>query len=70
MSGKVILTVSEVSEYLQVSKATVYKMARTREIPATQIGRSWRFRWDLIDDWLIECSNDLAQEVAAQGEEG
>jgi len=49
---------------IQVSKATVYKLARSGDMPAARIGRSWRFRRDLIDEWLREQSLRTGQEDA------
>ena len=49
-----VMTVKETAAYLRVSTATVYKLARSGDMPAARIGRSWRFRRDLIDAWLRE----------------
>lgn len=49
-----ILTAEEVARYLNLSVATVYRLAKEGEIPAKRIGQSWRFRSDLLDDWLNE----------------
>ncbi|UCC62606.1 MAG: helix-turn-helix domain-containing protein [Anaerolineae bacterium] len=49
-----ILTVSELAEYLKLSRAKVYQMAQRGELPSTKLGTHWRFRKDLIDRWLEE----------------
>lgn len=42
------LTAEEVSARLRLPLSTVYYLAKTGELPAIQLGRSWRFRsWDL-----------------------
>jgi excisionase family DNA binding protein len=46
------LTVDQLAEYLQVSKARVYAMARAGELPATRVGNLWRFDRDEIDRYL------------------
>ncbi|HEX5944575.1 MAG TPA: helix-turn-helix domain-containing protein [Anaerolineales bacterium] len=51
-----IMTVHEVAEYLRVSDAKVYRMVKERRIPVVRIGKTWRFRKDLLDDWLSECA--------------
>ena len=51
-----ILTVREVAEYLRLSEAKVYRLAKERRLPAIRIGKSWRFRKDLLDDWLGQCT--------------
>jgi excisionase family DNA binding protein len=53
-----IMTAREVAAYLRLADATVYKLARSGEIPAAKVGRSWRFKRSLIDDWLQEQSED------------
>jgi len=47
-----IMTVQEVAAYLRLSMATVYKLAQARKIPATKIGRTWRFSRQLVDEWV------------------
>jgi excisionase family DNA binding protein len=47
-----IMTTQEVAEYLRLAEATIYKLAKAGEIPAVKVGRAWRFRRDLIDEWF------------------
>jgi excisionase family DNA binding protein len=47
-----MMTVHEVATYLRVSKATVYKWAKTREIPALKIGGVWRFEKKAVEEWM------------------
>jgi excisionase family DNA binding protein len=49
-----ILTVHEVAEYLRMSEAKVYRLAKEGCLPVVRIGKTWRFRKDLLDDWLIQ----------------
>jgi len=49
-----ILTLDEVSTILRVDKATVYRMARKKRIPAAKVGRQWRFDKNRLDEWLKE----------------
>jgi excisionase family DNA binding protein len=49
-----ILTVRDVAEYLRMSEAKVYRLANDRHLPAIRIGKSWRFRKDLLDQWLSQ----------------
>lgn len=46
------MTIEEVAAYMQVSRFTVYRLAKGRAIPATKIGRQWRFQQGEIDRWL------------------
>jgi excisionase family DNA binding protein len=49
-----IMTVHEVAEYLRMSDAKVYRLVKAKQIPVARIGKAWRFRKDLLDDWLSE----------------
>ena len=52
-----ILTVAEVAHFLRVPKSTVYKLARLGQIPASKIGKHWRFLRKDLQDWLQHRSN-------------
>ncbi len=47
-----LMTIDEVAAYMQVSRFTVYRLAKDRTIPATKIGRQWRFQKEEIDQWI------------------
>jgi excisionase family DNA binding protein len=47
-----IMTVNELAEYLKVTPSTIYRLAKAGEIPAVRVGRSWRFKRELIDAWI------------------
>ncbi len=47
-----ILTVTEVARFLRVPKSTVYKLARLGELPASKIGKHWRFLRRDIHEWM------------------
>ena len=51
------LTVGEVSDYLKLPEETVYKYARTSRMPASKVGRYWRFNRSEIDLWVGKHSN-------------
>lgn len=60
-----IMTVREVAEYLRLSQAKVYRLANEGQIPVVRLGKTWRFRKDLLDEWLVEQSR---QELHSPGE--
>jgi excisionase family DNA binding protein len=44
-----ILTADEAAAFLRVSTKTLLRLARGRQLPASKVGRSWRFvRSDLV----------------------
>jgi excisionase family DNA binding protein len=54
MNEKEIMTVKQVSEYLQMDEHTVYKLARCGQIPSLKIAGQWRFKKEVIDKWISE----------------
>jgi len=48
------MTVKEIAEYLKVTPATIYKLARSGDIPAMKVASEWRFPKELVDDWIAE----------------
>ncbi|MBI3333511.1 MAG: helix-turn-helix domain-containing protein [Candidatus Omnitrophica bacterium] len=49
-----LMTIDELAAYMRVSRFTVYRLAKDRLIPATKIGRQWRFQKEEIDQWVKE----------------
>jgi len=47
-----LMTVSEVADYLRVTKKTIYRLLMRGKIPATKVGNQWRFAQRSIDGWL------------------
>lgn len=51
-----LMTLPEVASYLRVTKKTVYRLLKRGRIPATKIGRNWRFDMTVLDEWLHQSS--------------
>jgi excisionase family DNA binding protein len=51
---KQIMDIQELSEYLGIGKSKIYSLIRHKKIPASKIGRQYRFSKDVIDNWLKE----------------
>lgn len=47
-----ILTIREVAQLLRVPVSTIYKLARAGHIPASKIGKHWRFTRRGVDEWV------------------
>ena len=47
-----VMTTKEAAAYLRIARATLYRLAAKREIPAVKVGRVWRFSRQLLDEWL------------------
>jgi excisionase family DNA binding protein len=49
-----VMTASEVAEFLHLPVSTVYYLARRGELPASRLGRAWRFLRPRIERLLEE----------------
>lgn len=47
-----LLDSDEAAALLKIHPKTLQKMARNHEISAVQIGKLWRFRASVLNDWL------------------
>ena len=52
MNDDEIMTLEEVAAYLKLKPQTVYKWAQEEQIPAAKLGKEWRFRKSLLDEWI------------------
>lgn len=59
------MTVAEAAGYLKVSRDFVYRAAERTEMPATKLGRQWRFRRDWLDEWLTAKRRGPAATLSA-----
>ena len=50
---EVIMTITEVADYLKIAPSTIYRLARQGKVPGRKIGGNWRFSRRVIDDWLF-----------------
>ncbi len=47
-----IMNVEEIADYLGLGIAKIYQLVEKKEIPASKIGKQYRFRKEVIDAWL------------------
>lgn len=48
MDEQKIISVKEVAGFLNITEATVYRLAKSGKLPAVRIGNQWRFDMDKI----------------------
>lgn len=62
-----LLTLEDTSRYLKLTKSTVYRLTQQGKIPASKVGKVWRFQKAKLAAWLETCSNErLRVGVAVQ----
>ena len=49
---EMIMTVTEVAQYLRVHATTIYRLLKENRVPAFRVGSDWRFSRDAIDRWM------------------
>jgi excisionase family DNA binding protein len=54
MADTGIMTVRDVARYLRMSEAKVYRMVNNGQIPSFRLGKSWRFKRELVDNWILK----------------
>ena len=54
-----MLDVSQVAEYLRISRSMVYKLIEGQRIPAIRIGRLLRVRKDELDNAIRSMGNNI-----------
>jgi excisionase family DNA binding protein len=46
------LSVDEITEYLGVSRDTIYNWISQKGLPAHRVGRLWKFKKEEVDAWV------------------
>ena len=49
-----IMTLEEVAAYLKVKPQTIYTWAQEKKIPGAKLGKEWRFKKAIIDEWYLQ----------------
>lgn len=61
------MTLEEVAAYLRLKPQTIYTWAQEKKIPAAKLGKEWRFKKSIIDEWFVqhidEKFNNVVQKV-------
>lgn len=52
MNTSTLMTIDDLSEYLKVSRRTIYEWLKHNKVPAVKLVGQWRFQRDKIDDWV------------------
>ena len=49
-----LLSFNDAKKYLNVSRATLYRIIQGKKIPAVKVGGQWRFKQERLSEWLDE----------------
>lgn len=53
-----LMTIKDTSEYMQISKWTLYRWIKEKNIPVYKIGGLDRFKKNELDQWLSTCKQN------------
>ncbi len=46
------LSIKEISDYLGITRETIYKWIEERGMPAHRMGKFWKFKQTEVDSWI------------------
>ena len=46
------VSMKEITQYLDVSRETVLQWISNRSMPASKVGRLWKFKKSEVDEWI------------------
>jgi excisionase family DNA binding protein len=49
-----VMDIKTLAQYLGMGRSKIYNLIRQKKVPASHIGRQYRFSKELIDQWLKE----------------
>jgi excisionase family DNA binding protein len=49
-----VMDIKTLAQYLGMGRSKIYNLIRQKKIPASRIGRQYRFSKAIIDQWLTE----------------
>lgn len=51
-SPREVMNIREASDYLGISRDTLYRYVYTDRIPAFKLGNRWKFKKGILDKWI------------------
>jgi len=65
-----VMDIRAASEYLGVSRETLYKYIYEEKIPAFKLGNRWKFKKTVLDRWMEKQSTPRDERAARKGRAG
>jgi excisionase family DNA binding protein len=70
MPDNEIMTLEEVAAYLKVKPQTLYTWAQEKRIPAAKLGKEWRFKRTIIDEWFNQHIDEKFKHIVNKTTDG
>jgi len=58
-----VMDIREASEYLGISRETLYKYIYDEKVPAFKLGNRWKFKKTVLDRWMEKQSAQAEQRA-------
>ena len=65
-----VMDIREASEYLGVSRETLYKYVYEERIPAFKLGNRWKFKKTVLDRWMEHQSTQREERTGRKPRTG
>jgi excisionase family DNA binding protein len=52
------LSIKDVAQRLNLHEMTIYRLIKSRDLPAFKVGGQWRIRQQSLDSWLTSHANN------------
>lgn len=62
-----VMDIREASQYLGVSRETLYKYVYEERIPAFKLGNRWKFKKTVLDRWMEKQSAQHEERAKRKG---
>ena len=62
-----VMDMREASQYLGVSRETLYKYVYDERIPAFKLGNRWKFKKTVLDRWMEKQSTQYEHRPGRKG---
>jgi excisionase family DNA binding protein len=59
-----VMDIRAASDYLGVSRETLYKYVHEEKIPAFKLGNCWKFKKTILDRWMERQSAQFEQRAS------
>jgi len=65
-----VMDIREASQYLGVSRETLYKYVYEERIPAFKLGNRWKFKKTVLDRWMEKQSTQYEDRARRKSRAG
>lgn len=56
-SGKEFMSIKEVASRLSLHEMTIYRLIKSKDLPAFKVGGQWRIQREFLEKWLTSHAN-------------